>query len=49
MREPEELERLRLAEIALRPVQRGEPPELDQPRLLGVQLQRELREPIAKI
>ena len=27
----------------------GEPPELDQARLLGVQLQAELREPVAKI
>ena len=31
------------------PVLGGEPPELDQPRLLGVQLQAELREPCAKI
>ena len=32
----------------LLPVRGGEPPELDQPRLAGVQLQPELREPLAQ-
>ena len=49
MREAQELERLRLAETPLLPLLGGEPPELDQARLLGIQLQAELREPVAKV
>ena len=49
MREAQEPERLRLAETPLCPLLGGEPPEPDQPRLLGVQLQAELREPVAKV
>src|SRR5450755_613161 len=49
MREPEELERLRLAEPTRLAVAGGVPPELDQPRLLSIQLQTEFREPVAKV
>src|SRR6266511_2360080 len=49
MREAEERERLRFAESARLPSLGGEPSELDQPRLLGRQLQAELREPAAKV
>ena len=49
MREAEKPERFRLAESARLAITSGEPPELDKPRLLGVQLQVELREPAAKI
>ena len=49
MREAEELERLRLAEPTGLRDPGGVPPELDQPRLLGIQLQTELREPVAKL
>ena len=49
VREAQEPERLRLAESPLLTLLGGKPPEPDQPRLLGVQLQRELREPVAKI
>src|SRR6266498_5242500 len=49
MREAEEVERLRSPGTPLLPVHGGEPPELDQPRLAGMQLQPELREPLAKI
>ena len=49
MREAEEPERLRLAETPLCPLLSGEPPKPDQARLLGVQLQAELREPVAKV
>src|SRR5438309_10980367 len=49
MREPKELERLRLAEPTRCAIPGGVPPELDQPRLLGVQLQTEFREPVAKV
>jgi len=38
MREAEEVKRLRFPGPALLPVRGGEPPELDQPRLAGVQL-----------
>jgi len=47
--EAQEPERLRLAESPLLTLLGGKPPEPDQPRLLGVQLQGELREPVAKI
>ena len=49
VREAEELERLRLAEATRPAIAGGEPPELDQPRLLGVQFQAELREPVAQV
>ena len=49
MREAEKLERLRLTESPGLATSGGEPPELDQPRLLSVQLQRELRESFAQI
>src|SRR5206468_2983086 len=49
MREAEEVERLRFPGAPLLPVRGGEPPELDQPRLAGVQLQPELREPLAQV
>ena len=49
MREAEEIERLRPAEATRLPVSGGEPSELDQTCLVGVQLQRELREPFAKV
>src|ERR1700677_2337491 len=49
MREAKELERLRLANSSPLAVRGGVPPELDQPRLLGVQLQGELGEPAAKV
>jgi hypothetical protein len=47
VREPEIPERLRLAKSPPLAIPGGEPPELDQPRLLGRQLQVELREPAA--
>jgi len=43
VREPQELERLRLGITAAGSVAGGEPPELDQPRLLPRQLQAEVR------
>ncbi len=49
VREAEEVERLRLAQTPTSPVDGGEAPELDQPRLVRVQLQPELREPLAKL
>ena len=49
VRETQELERLRLPVAAALPVAGGEPPELDQPRLVRMQLQAELREPVAQI
>src|SRR5262245_45488737 len=49
VREAQAVERLRLAETTLRPVRSGVPPELDQPRLLGLQLQPELHEPLAQL
>jgi hypothetical protein len=49
VRETEKLERLRLPVAAPGSVLGGAPPELDQPRLLRMQLQPELREPVAQI
>jgi len=49
MRETEEIERLGLTEPACLPPSGGVPPELDQARLLVVQFQTELREPLTKI
>jgi hypothetical protein len=46
---PRNLEGLRLAEATRPSTFSGEPAELDQPRLLGRQLQAELRQPSAKI
>src|SRR3954447_4112081 len=49
VREAQKLERLGLAVAAPGPMLGGEPPELDQPRLVRMQLQTEHREPFAKI
>ncbi len=49
VREAQESERLGLPEPACRPGSGGEPPELDEARLAGMQLQGELREPLTKI
>src|SRR5438034_102757 len=49
VREAQEGERLRLAETPLLSSLGGEPAELDQARLLGRQLQAELRKPAAKL
>jgi hypothetical protein len=49
VREAEKAERLRLPEAARLVSFGGEAAELDQARLIGVQFQRELREPFAKI
>ena len=49
VREAEELKRLGLPEPTGFAVSGGEPSELDQPRLLGVQFQAERREPVAKV
>jgi hypothetical protein len=49
VRESEKVERLGLRKPAVLSVPDGEPPELDQPRLLIRQLQAEVREPLAKI
>ena len=49
MREAEKLERLRLPESTLLTSLGGEPAELDQSRLLRMQLQTELREPVVKV
>ena len=46
---PEEIERLRPSETTRLPVSGGVPSELDQSCLLGVQLQRELCEPLAQV
>jgi len=48
MREPEKVERFRLALAPGCPVAGGEPPELDQPGLVRVQFEPELREPLAQ-
>src|SRR5580704_10511025 len=49
VREPQEVERLWLAQAACLPPPGGMPPELDQPRLALVQVQAELREPLPQI
>src|SRR6266511_2181016 len=49
VRKAEEVERFRLTLTPRRPVLGGEPPELDQPGLVRVQLQPEPREPLAKL
>ena len=49
VREAKEPEPPRLAETPLGPLLGGEPPETNQPRLFGIQLQAELREPVAKV
>src|SRR6266571_7315540 len=49
VREAEEVERLGLAQAPRPPPPGGEPPELDQARLARMQIQPELREPLAKV
>src|SRR5215470_4647146 len=49
MREPQEIERLRPAQTPPLPIPSGVPPELDQPRLVRMQAQPELRQPPAKL
>src|SRR5512133_3223789 len=49
VREAKKRKRLRPPDAALVPVLGGVPSELDQARLLRVQLQRELRKPLPKI
>src|SRR6266540_40508 len=49
MREAEKVERLRLAQTPTRPTIGREPAELDQSRLVRVQFQGELREPLAQV
>src|SRR3954447_24088840 len=49
VREAEKPERLRLAEPPCRAIPSGVPSELDQPCLVGVELQTELREPVPKL
>ncbi|MDQ3765275.1 MAG: hypothetical protein M3460_28470 [Actinomycetota bacterium] len=49
MREAQEVERFGLAEPTPCPVRGGEPPELDEACLVGVQFQRKLREPFAQV
>ena len=49
VREAQKPERLRLAKSTRRAIPGGVPSELDQPRLLSVQLQTEFREPVAKL
>jgi hypothetical protein len=48
MREAKEIERLRLAETLPDPVWSGVPSKLQQACLVGVQIQRELRETLSK-
>jgi hypothetical protein len=49
MRETKEVERLRLPQTPRISPPSGMPPELDQPGLIGMKFQSELREPLAKI
>src|SRR4051794_23888703 len=49
VREAQKVERLRLTQPPRPPSPGGVPPELDQPRLVRMQLQPELRQPLAKI
>ncbi len=49
MRESEEVERLRLALATPSSVSDGEPPELDQTCLVGMQLEAELRQSFTKV
>jgi len=49
VREAQEVERLRPSEATRPPIPDGMPSELDQACLLGVQLQAELREPLAQV
>src|ERR1700682_4422607 len=49
VREAEKVERLGLADASGRSGPGGVPTELDEPRLVGVQLQVELRQPLAKV
>jgi hypothetical protein len=49
VREAQEVERLRFTQTPPSTVPSSEPPELDQPRLVRVQLQPEVRQPLAKL
>src|SRR5450755_1345674 len=49
VREPQKVEGLGLAEVPLLSLLGGESPKLDQPRLLSMQFQAELREPVAEL
>src|SRR3954463_10852142 len=49
MREAQKVERIRLTQTPCPSTLGGEPAELDQTRLVRVQLQRELRQPLAKL
>ena len=49
VREAQEVERLRFPLAALPPIPGGEPPELDQPRLVGVQRETELLQPLFQV
>src|SRR4030088_3047377 len=49
VREPQEVERLWFAQTPTLAIDSGTPPELDQPRLVRVQLQSELCKPLAKL
>src|SRR5882757_2832312 len=49
VREPQEVERLRLTQTPTPTIDGGPPPELDQPRLVRMQLQPELRQPLAQL
>src|SRR5437867_2022838 len=49
VREPQEVERFRFAQSSTSPIDGGTPPELDQPRLVRMQLQPELREPSTQL
>src|SRR6266511_1772908 len=49
MREAEEVERLGLADASRLAGPGGVAPELDEPRLVGMQFQTELRQPLAKV
>jgi hypothetical protein len=49
VREAQEVERLGLADASRCAVAGGVAPELDQPRLVGMEFEAELREPVAKL
>src|SRR5213080_205438 len=49
VREPEEMERLRFAQPSTFTIGGGTPPELDQPRLVRMQFQPELRQPLDQL
>jgi hypothetical protein len=49
VREAKEIERLWLPIASGSPIPGGMPPELDEPRLVGMQFQPELRKPLTKV